>query len=75
MEYRPAHSNEALNAIPGVEGKALLNDLYLDLFLKHVHSEQVETYYLNKIDQALDARDEQLFIALTNDYLQHLKQE
>ena len=39
----------------------LLNDIYMDLFLKHVHREQNRERLLNLIDEALDLKDMEAF--------------
>lgn len=39
----------------------LLNDIYMDLFLKHVHREQTRERLLNLIDEALDKKDVEAF--------------
>ncbi|CAM3179195.1 IDEAL domain-containing protein [Filibacter tadaridae] len=39
----------------------LLNEIYLDLFLKHIHREQIKERLLTLIDISLDGRDEQSF--------------
>ncbi|WP_213423842.1 IDEAL domain-containing protein [Bhargavaea massiliensis] len=39
----------------------LLNDIYMDLFLKHVHREQNRERLLNLIDEALDKKDMEAF--------------
>lgn len=67
MEYRSIKSNDSNHLSQGLQGKELLNDIYLDLFLNHVHADQYEEYYMQKIDEALDARDEELFMQLTTE--------
>ncbi|ANU11613.1 hypothetical protein A1A1_02110 [Planococcus antarcticus DSM 14505] len=44
------------------EAEKLLNDIYLDLFLKHVHRSQQESQLLTLIDEALDNHDQKKFI-------------
>lgn len=39
----------------------LLNDIYMDLFLKHVHREQNRERLLKLIDEALDKKDMEAF--------------
>lgn len=56
------------------EAEKLLNDIYLDLFLKHVHREQQETQLLALIDEALDHNDRKSFDTYTAQ-LQQLKRE
>ncbi|KZE36421.1 IDEAL domain protein [Bhargavaea cecembensis] len=48
----------------------LLNDIYMDLFLKHVHREQNRERLLNLIDEALDLKDMEAF----NLYTEQLNQ-
>ena len=43
------------------EAEKLLNDIYLDLFLKHIHRSQQEAQLMTLIDQALDNNDRQAF--------------
>jgi uncharacterized protein YpiB (UPF0302 family) len=43
------------------EAEKLLNDIYLDLFLKHVHRSQQEEQLMTLIDQALDTNDREAF--------------
>lgn len=64
MEYRYSQQNSANNEQPlshGLQGQELLNDIYMDLFLKHVLAEQQITLLRNAIDVALDERDEPAF--------------
>lgn len=56
------------------EAEKLLNDIYLDLFLKHVHRSQQETQLLTLIDEALDNHDQKAFIIYAAQ-LQTLKHE
>ncbi len=51
------------------EAEKLLNDIYLDLFLKHVHRSQQEEQLMNLIDEALDNNDRKAF----NKYSEQLK--
>ncbi|HSP20871.1 MAG TPA: IDEAL domain-containing protein [Planococcus sp. (in: firmicutes)] len=51
------------------EAEKLLNDIYLDLFLKHVHRSQQEEQLMNLIDEALDNNDREAF----NTYSEQLK--
>lgn len=43
------------------EAEKLLNEIYLDLFLKHVHRSQQEDRLMALIDQALDNKDREAF--------------
>jgi len=47
------------------EAEKLLNDIYLDLFLKHVHRSQQEAQLMTLIDEALDNNDRESFAAYT----------
>lgn len=47
------------------EAEKLLNDIYLDLFLKHVHRSQQEAQLMTLIDEALDTNDRESFAAYT----------
>jgi uncharacterized protein YpiB (UPF0302 family) len=48
----------------------LLNDIYMDLFLKHVHREQNRKRLFTLIDEALDKKDMEAF----NLYTEQLNQ-
>ena len=56
------------------EAEKLLNDIYLDLFLKHVHRSQQEEQLMNLIDEALDNNDRQAFTKYS-EQLKTLKHE
>lgn len=56
------------------EAEKLLNDIYLDLFLKHVHRSQQEEQLTTLIDEALDNHDEKAFTIYAAQ-LQSLKHE
>ncbi len=56
------------------EAEKLLNDIYLDLFLKHVHRSQQEEQLMALIDEALDSNDRNAFTTYSAQ-LQALKQE
>ena len=47
------------------EAEKLLNDIYLDLFLKHVHRSQQEAQLMTLIDEALDNNDREAFATYT----------
>ncbi|AIY04844.1 hypothetical protein Plano_0879 [Planococcus sp. PAMC 21323] len=47
------------------EAEKLLNDIYLDLFLKHVHRSQQVEQLLTLIDEALDNHDQKAFTKYT----------
>ncbi|MER2088935.1 IDEAL domain-containing protein [Sporosarcina sp. JAI121] len=44
-----------------LQAEKLLNEIYLDLFLKHIHREQTKSRLVDLIDLALDQRDESAF--------------
>ncbi|ANU25942.1 IDEAL domain-containing protein [Planococcus versutus] len=43
------------------EAEKMLNDIYLDLFLKHVHRSQQQEQLMALIDKALDSHDQKAF--------------
>ncbi len=43
------------------EAEKMLNDIYLDLFLKHVHRSQQQEQLMALIDEALDSHDQKAF--------------
>ncbi|WP_026022960.1 IDEAL domain-containing protein [Paenisporosarcina sp. TG20] len=55
------------------EAEKLLKDIYMDLFLNHVHREQRKDRLLTLIDGALDQKDVGSFVVYTNELrqLQH----
>ena len=56
------------------EAEKLLNEIYMDLFLNHVHREQRKERLLTLIDGSLDQKDKVAFVAYTNE-LSQLQQE
>ena len=56
------------------EAEKLLNDIYMDLFLNHVHREQRKERLMTLIDGSLDQKDKVAFVAYTNE-LSQLQQE
>lgn len=52
-----------------LQAERLLNDIYMDLFLNHIHREQTKSRLLELIDLALDENDEQSFKRLTDELL------
>lgn len=44
-----------------LQAEKLLNEIYMDLFLKHIHREQTKARLMGLIDTALDCRDEKAF--------------
>lgn len=45
-----------------VQAERLLSEIYMDLFLKGIHREQIKNRLINLIDKSLDNRDEQTFL-------------
>lgn len=56
------------------EAEKLLNEIYMDLFLNHVHREQRKERLLVLIDASLDRKDKVSFVEYTNE-LSQLQQE
>ena len=52
-----------------MHAEKMLNDIYIDLFLKHIHREQTRARLLTEIDIALDGQDEETFYQLTDSLL------
>ncbi|MDW0111037.1 IDEAL domain-containing protein [Sporosarcina aquimarina] len=52
-----------------MHAEKMLNDIYIDLFLKHIHREQTRERLLIQIDEALERRDKPKFIELTDSLL------
>lgn len=48
------------------QSEKLLNEIYMDLFLNHIHWEQTKERLLMLIDHALDRRDEKAFKMYTD---------
>ncbi len=48
-----------------LQAEKLLNEIYMDLFLNHIHREQTKNRLMGFIDLALDCRDEQAFLKYT----------
>lgn len=44
-----------------LQAERLLDQIYLDLFLKHIHREQTKERFLKLIDFALDHKDKEAF--------------
>ncbi|MBD7908939.1 IDEAL domain-containing protein [Sporosarcina sp. Sa3CUA8] len=53
-----------------MQAEKMLNDIYIDLFLNHIHREQTRTRLLEEIDTALDRNDKPTFMHLTDTLLQ-----
>ncbi|WP_301107358.1 IDEAL domain-containing protein [Sporosarcina sp.] len=49
------------NNSTSLQAEKLLNEIYWDLFLQHIHWEQTQTRIMKLIDDALDRRDEEAF--------------
>lgn len=52
-----------------LQAEKLLNDIYMDLFLKHIHREQTKKRLLTLIDLALDEKNESAFTELTEELM------
>lgn len=48
-----------------LQAEKLLNEIYMDLFLNHIHREQTKNRLIEIIDLALDRRDEEAFQSYT----------
>lgn len=48
-----------------LQAEKLLNDIYMDLFLNHIHRQQTKERLMGLIDSSLDCRDEQAFLMYT----------
>ncbi|WP_203248692.1 IDEAL domain-containing protein [Sporosarcina beigongshangi] len=48
-----------------LQAEKLLNDIYMDLFLNHIHRQQTMERLMGLIDLSLDCRDEQAFLKYT----------
>lgn len=46
-----------------IHAEKLLNEIYMDLFLKCIHREQVKKRLRQLVDQALDHKDEGKFLS------------
>lgn len=53
-----------------MQAEKMLNDIYIDLFLTHIHREQTRMRLLDEIDAALDCNDKPTFMQLTDILLQ-----
>ncbi|MDN4608595.1 IDEAL domain-containing protein [Sporosarcina thermotolerans] len=51
------------------QAERLLNDIYMDLFLSHIHREQTKKRLWELIDIALDEKDESTFNRLTDELM------
>lgn len=52
-----------------LQAEKLLNDIYMDLFLNHIHREQTKKRLLVLIDLALDEKNDTAFKELTDELL------
>lgn len=57
------------NNSTSLQAEKLLNEIYWDLFLQHIHWEQTQTRIMDLIDDALDRNDKEAFAV----YSQQLK--
>lgn len=62
------------NNSTSLQAEKLLNEIYWDLFLQHIHWEQTQSRIMKLIDDALDCRDEEAFDMYTQQ-LADFKQE
>lgn len=62
------------NNSTSLQAEKLLNEIYWDLFLQHIHREQTEARIMNLIDDALDRNDKDAFDAYTKQ-LENYKQQ
>ncbi|WP_153731879.1 IDEAL domain-containing protein [Sporosarcina obsidiansis] len=53
------------NNSTSLQAEKLLNEIYWDLFLQHIHWEQTKARIMNLIDDALDRHDEEAFQTYT----------
>jgi len=51
------------------QAEKLLREIYMDLFLKQLHREQIKERIIQHIDQSLDSRDEKAFIMYSTELL------
>lgn len=49
-----------------VQAEKLLSEIYMDLFLKGIHRDQIKERLVTLIDQSLDNRDENGFLEYTS---------
>ncbi|AXH99885.1 IDEAL domain-containing protein [Sporosarcina sp. PTS2304] len=49
------------NNSTSLQAEKLLNEIYWDLFLQHIHREQTQARIMNLIDDALDRNDKEAF--------------
>lgn len=76
MEYRYSQQNFPNNEHPlsqGLHGQELLNDIYIDLFLKQLLADQQIGLLRAAIDDALDKRDEEAFLRHTESLIEFQK--
>ncbi|GKV57066.1 hypothetical protein NCCP2222_30130 [Sporosarcina sp. NCCP-2222] len=52
-----------------MHAEKLLNEIYMDLFLNHIHREQTKKRLLEMIDASLDNRDVSAFERYTDELL------
>lgn len=52
-----------------LQAEKLLNDIYMDLFLNHIHRKQTKERLFALIDLALDHRDKQAFLTYSESLL------
>ncbi|PID14106.1 IDEAL domain protein [Sporosarcina sp. P34] len=57
------------NNSTSLQAEKLLNEIYWDLFLQHIHWEQTQSRIMSLIDDALDQNDKEAFDLYTQQLL------
>lgn len=63
------------NNSTSLEAEKLLNEIYWDLFLQHVHFEQTKARLMILIDEALDQNDKESFELYTQQLIDFSQQQ
>ncbi|ARD47648.1 IDEAL domain protein [Sporosarcina sp. P37] len=63
------------NNSTSLQAEKLLNEIYWDLFLQHIHWEQTQTRIMELIDDALDRNDEEAFNLYTQQLIEFTKEQ
>ncbi|MDV6378401.1 IDEAL domain-containing protein [Sporosarcina sp. GW1-11] len=63
------------NNSTSLQAEKLLNEIYWDLFLQHIHREQTQARIMNLIDDALDRNDKEAFELYTQKLLDFSEEE
>lgn len=53
-----------------IQAEKLLSEIYMDLFFKCIHREQIRARLLQMIDDALDRQDEKKFLLYSEQLIQ-----